>query len=309
MERGVVLLKEREKKEGERRYIEIHVVIPLPLYERAREIAKLLKNGDRRRWTYIVDEAIRYVLSSPATDDLDLVRSHLMKPVNNPKDVHLKIDPLLWNELLKRFNYLLYPSLHGVSRLITYILRKYLSSVDEDELKRQKERKKKNIKEENTEKKFIAVLSALRNMGLTIYTGSQVGEPVFNEALQSIGIDTVFKRSFWKRRFEKYGFIEIQRGFRGKREITIMKTFDTQADGDCPLYSYRDPVQRIIYTICDILGSKKLPYSMPRLLFEEALHKCGFYASSTVRKYIRMMRGRGLIKYANRREVVFGLFA
>lgn len=306
MEREIERGRERVERGRERGYIEIHSVIPLPLYERGREIAKLLKNGDRRRWTFLVDEALRYILSQPAILGAESQESHVRKVNSNGKDVHLKIDPLLWDEARHRFWWLLYPSGRGAFRLIIWALEKYLSSLDTEALKRETERRKRRRKDLNTEKKFTEVLNALRDMGLTIYTGSQVGEPIFNKAMEKAGIKSKNTRSFWKRRFEKYNFIEIEKAFRGKREITIIKTFDTQADGDCPLYSYRDPVQKIIYTICDIVGSQSLPYSIPRVLFEEALHRCGFFAPSTVRKYIRMMRGRGLIKYANRREVVFG---
>jgi hypothetical protein len=305
VERATNIYKERGEKDTKREYIEIHTVIPLPLYERAREVAPLIRNGDRRRWTFLVDEAFHYILSQPAIPDIESQETHVRKVNSNSKDVHLKIDPSLWNEARRRFWWFIYPSGYGASKLITWALREYLSSLDTDALKRETERRKRRRKDLNVEKKFTAVLTALRSMGLTIYTGSQVGELTFNEAMERAGIKSKNTRSFWKRRFEKYGFIEIENGFKGKRNITIMKTFDTQADGDCPLYSYRDPVQRIIHAIYDVIKDNHLPSSLPRVLFEKALNKCGFYAPSTIRKYIRMMKGRGLIKHADRRSVVF----
>ena len=298
-----VYLEGKENKERE-----IKPYIPISLYEKMKDIASSMNIPSRKRISYVAYQALSYVVDSPSA------REHLSRLAKSKysnermKRVHLKIPEFIINMIWHIAEEKHITLGLNMSKLITLALEIYFANYPSPDDKTRKtddpDDKERKI-EKRTEKKFNQLITAMKQMGLSVCDGTQVSERMFNEFLSSIGANCYNAKRKWKERFERMGFIRITPNHDRACDVIIYPSRLR-----IPLICKRikdGKVMRVTLGLLERLKTDTLPYSIPRCLFDEIIREEIGRSPLAYESVLKGMIDEGIIKYLDEKEVIFNV--
>ena len=292
--------RERVIEREEREEREIYPYIPISLYERVRYIASSMKIPSRKRISYIVEQALSYVIDNPLAQDQFL---HLAKSEHSnekKKYIHIKVSPSLYKRARASIKIMDITK----SKFITIVLEIYLNSLSSFN-GRDKKTDDPDKKGGKVEKVFSQILEGLERRGMPIYDCGSIPEDVFNEVLESNGIKGYMAKYRWKLKLEDHGFIRAKSGKNGIRRIHIY-TSGMNIPFFCRKIRNRK-VRKVVLGILEGLNTDRLPYSIPRCVFDDIVRDEVGKSPLAYESVLQGMIDEGIIKYLDEKEVIFNV--